>query len=324
MERMKGRRVRIWLLAVILILSLTGCQLAREDGKEEEDGITESDRLIGVLVTREYLDLFDMEGYLNDHMDQVLNGNVQMNEADSSFQGRLYATLEKGPEEGAVSADYIFDVLGGMALYAAEIPQEDGRLYTRSYTGDGISDVSLYLNSSDSDGEKNEIILKGTVYMVPDSISGGLIYVNPVCQSADGQVYAVSGEGVMMNADGEGTAWTVTYEGSLTTVVGGVTREVCSSVELKLETAIPPESAALLQMDADSNVISRQVFVPDELPDVLTLEAETAYVVVELSRIVGTGETDISRSLYDRGAEGLEILCDRGDGICVKRWVELQ
>jgi hypothetical protein len=54
-------------LAVCFLLTLAGCQLAVEDA----GGTNNGDRLIGVFVTKEYLDLFDTEGYLNDNISKL-------------------------------------------------------------------------------------------------------------------------------------------------------------------------------------------------------------------------------------------------------------
>ena len=52
-----------------------------------------SDRLVGVLISEEYPDLFDTEGYISDHFRELDSGK-EIAEAESSRnQGRLYAAL---------------------------------------------------------------------------------------------------------------------------------------------------------------------------------------------------------------------------------------
>ena len=65
------RRVRtlseLFCLLLLLMLTFTGCQLAQEDGAEDmaanmvANMVGTSDRLAGVLITTDYLDLFDFE-----------------------------------------------------------------------------------------------------------------------------------------------------------------------------------------------------------------------------------------------------------------------
>ena len=62
-------------LFLALALLLSGCSLAREDAPEET-GTDPGDKLIGAFVTTEHLDLFDFEAYLNDHLNEVLDGGV--------------------------------------------------------------------------------------------------------------------------------------------------------------------------------------------------------------------------------------------------------
>ena len=47
-----SKRIIIICCAIIIIFSLTGCQLAREDGL-----VAQTDSLAGVFITTEYLDL---------------------------------------------------------------------------------------------------------------------------------------------------------------------------------------------------------------------------------------------------------------------------
>ena len=85
---MKIRRTFEIFLAVLIIFSLMGCQLALED---KEDN---TDILIGVFITEEHLDLFDMEGYLNDNINTLSGGGlINIDKNSSQYQGRLYATL---------------------------------------------------------------------------------------------------------------------------------------------------------------------------------------------------------------------------------------
>ena len=80
---------RILILVLAMTMFLTGCQLAVETVNEQ--GMHNSDQLVGVVVTTEYLDLFDMEGYLEDNLGSIMAGK---NPDQSDYQGRLYAQEE--------------------------------------------------------------------------------------------------------------------------------------------------------------------------------------------------------------------------------------
>ena len=64
---------KVKVLALLLALCLlSGCSLARPEA-EEGNGVSQ-DMMIGVFITREYLDLFDFERYLEDNLNTVVNG----------------------------------------------------------------------------------------------------------------------------------------------------------------------------------------------------------------------------------------------------------
>lgn len=94
----KGRKGAA-LLCLLLATMLTGCQLARPET------VAEVDRLIGVYVTLEPLDLFDFEAYFNDHAKELLAGGGEIGPEDAAaYGGRLYAVQEEGDTDGASRA----------------------------------------------------------------------------------------------------------------------------------------------------------------------------------------------------------------------------
>ena len=92
---MKHKTILALTLCILLTAFALGCtNLVRfttpSDSGEEAPS---SDRLVGVLITDEYLDLFDTEGYISDHFRELDSGK-EIAEAESSrYQGRLYAVL---------------------------------------------------------------------------------------------------------------------------------------------------------------------------------------------------------------------------------------
>jgi len=76
---------------VFMLFAFSSCQLAREDMGASAGG----DKLAGVFITAEYIDLFDMEGYLNDNLKSFQGGTVIAGGNTQKYQGRLYATVTK-------------------------------------------------------------------------------------------------------------------------------------------------------------------------------------------------------------------------------------
>lgn len=55
--------------AILIAGTMGGCTLAVPYAGKEGSG----DRMIGAFITTEYLDLYDMESYLNDHASSLVN-----------------------------------------------------------------------------------------------------------------------------------------------------------------------------------------------------------------------------------------------------------
>ncbi len=315
---MKIKRSLSALLAVIVALSLFGCQLARKDA----GGSTGKDRLIGVFVTREYLDLFDMDGYLNDNLQNLSGGEFHADGNDAKYQGRLYAvlqeiTLTSDTGEKSTKLEYVFPGADGISYFAARVPaMEESESYITSGSDEAISDGQLALNYGDTE---DKITLDGTIYLA--DLSGNYsCYINPVYQSEDGSVYAVSGDGMEM-CSGAGMAQTL--EDKTVVTENGVSKTVISSIKISIETLAPPEKIVILQMDKDSAILSKAEYNPGELPGTLKPEPATAYILEETYSHDASGKEVVTRKLFGPQDETLSAFYARADGICVRQWTTL-
>ena len=59
---MKGRGYFLCMTGILMMISLCGCSLAVPDAGMDGEG----DRLIGAVITDDYLDLFDIDQYVGD------------------------------------------------------------------------------------------------------------------------------------------------------------------------------------------------------------------------------------------------------------------
>ena len=75
------------LSVIFMTFTASGCTLAVPDAGTDGNG----DRLIGAFITSEYLDLYDMEGYLNDHAASLMNNSSITIGNDSRYEGKLVA-----------------------------------------------------------------------------------------------------------------------------------------------------------------------------------------------------------------------------------------
>lgn len=315
-------RIAAFFLAAIMLSTLTGCQLAREDAGTSNI----EDRLIGVFLTTEYLDLFDFEGYLNDNIESFSGGEIKIDGPAEKYQGRLYAELrpktltnqETGKE--VMTEEYIFPGVAGIPYFSASVPATTEReSYVTSGSDEAISDGHMNLNYND---QGNSITMDGTVYVSPSL--GNTYYFNPVYQSTDGHVYAIAGSGLSTaGVQGEGAVYSQTLDSTYTTTENG--KSITDSISIKVSISFmnPPEKIVVLQMGADSSVVFRTEYMPGEMPKTIVPEKNTEYIVVETHKTGSNGDAFITRKLYAKEAVSLEAFFYREDGVCVKQWVQI-
>jgi hypothetical protein len=307
----------IFLLCASLLCSLAGCRLAREDLGAD----ARVDRLIGVFLSTEYLDLLDFEGYAGDNLKNLSGGDFVIDGDNRKYQGRLYAAKTQ-MDETVGGVEYVFEGVEGIAYFAATVrtaPESDSYIATSS--GAEIGDSHMALSVGDTE---NIVTLEGTVYIAATSDSR-VYYFNPVYQSADGSVYLMSGDSISLagELDGEGARYSQTLNETYSETVNGETKTDSISITLAISTMFAPESIVVLQMGADSALLARAEYAPGALPETLSLQKGTAYLVLETHKRDTEGNRLVSRDIYSGGAENLEAFSVREDGICVKHSIEL-
>ncbi len=313
-------------IGLSLLLAFTGCQLAMPDATQD----AAADRLIGVYITQEHLDLFDMEGYLSDNPLHASDGEIRLDGDSGKYQGRLYATLtertltQEITGETVTLPEYVFADTEGISFLAATMLRGEGaENYTSCSSDDAISDGHFGVHSGD-DGDA--ITMEGTVYVAAGS-AVRTYYVNPVYQADDGSVYAVTGSGVSFDGLVEGEAFSQSLHETAAVTDNGSSSQTSTSIDIAFSVMLPPEKIVVLQMDGSGGLISRAEYAPGKLPDAMSLEPDAAYVIVETHARSAEGAPEVSRVLIDDGSEYMETFCCREDGVCVKQntqldWVE--
>lgn len=305
----------------VMVFALTGCSLARTDLPDQE---TEADRLIGVFLTTEYLDLFDMEGYLADHPGQLLQGGEIGPEEGAAYQNRLYADkvtrtiTNEDTGETAEVEEYVFEGVQGWAYLAPALTDETGaRIGVDSSVDDALSDAQMSAVYAD---EGESLTLEATLYLTGEGVR--TVYVNPVYQSADGSVYAVNGNGYQMPAleeMAEGEYGSATLDSSSSTTVDGTAWTEQLSVTVHLAVMYPPEEIRVLQMDEAGGLISSASYAPGEVPGELAPEPGCAYLILETHKQdLGSGES-VSRELAGPEEEMVRTYYCLEDVVCVAR-----
>lgn len=301
-----------FIVIAIFIYGFFGTPLA----KKESTAKNQEDRLIGVFVTTTYLDLFDFEGYMNEHIDEFMKKGSHVITDQSDYEGRIYATVVKGEVP-----DYEFPGIEGIPMIMASVTDEEGESYlVHGKVEDGLIDMHLYANYSDT-GEKNTI--EGTIYYT--TMQDNLVfYMNPVYQTVDGQVYVTTGQGVSTGGvEGEGVKVTHTIESSVEVKEGKKTKTDTISIKLSIEAKYPVRSINVICMNENHELIQSSEYSEGMMPTMYEVAKDTAYLVVEETKVREDGTPILTRTVYDPDDDFIEYYAVITNGICDKKQIEL-
>ena len=305
-----NKKAFIVCLVFVLLLNLCGCQLA----KPEAGDSAKSDRLVGVFITTEYLDLLDteeaFEEYLKNNAGNISDGEIITFDTNNQHN-RVYATFIEEPyqdEDGEYhfSNNYEFSGLEGISLATYQI-QNGEESYFASSVGDGICDVHMK-----SGGEEQGI--SGTIWMKKNS--GDVIYyMNPIYQTTDGKVYVVSGSGLHISSDVGGRASQKIEEKS-TITENGETYSYTFSAEVFIDFVEPAQTVTIIQMNENDEEIKRETFQVDNLPKQLVPGDDIAYLIVSSQY----GDS-VTRQINQPGEDQIEVFIQLDKQICIKDYI---
>ena len=296
-------RKRIVIIILVLALALSGCQLAKPDAEAQK----EKDMLVGVFITEEYLDLFDIEAWLNDNASQVLKNENLTVENPEQYYDRIWATFEEG--------SYRFSDMEGTLLASFRIVPS-GNLestYWSSTVSGILCDVAFGHNALDTG---TELTISGTVYF-SDTCPDPCLYFNPVYQTPDGDVYLLPGQGTSFGTGFGGRA-THSLKEETKKTENGEEMGHSSLITVTMECVYPARKLAILQMDAENQILRRSEWNPAETPEELKPEANCAYILVEEHTANG-----IRRSLYQKEDNRLTFFRELENLMCTKAQVPL-
>lgn len=324
-------KIGIIILACVLvaafILGVTGAvTFAKDESTENSDG-TSKDRLIGVFITTEYLDLFDFESYFQNNANKALSGGEISSSDSAPYQGKLYAILVDdlytNPETGETIATkkYVFDGIEGIAFFSARYTDESGMQYWGTGGDDAISDAHTGFNSTDAG---DSIEMKGTIY-VSTSKGSNVFYYNPVYQAATGEVYLMSGQG--MSHGGElstGMSSSHALKEEQTITIDGKSETISSNIEVSTCFMDTPISTTVLQYDEDGNIVAKEDYAAGDLPFKITTCSDTEYIIVETHMKSRDGKETVTRELFQPDDESLFAFSCREDDICIKQYCSIE
>lgn len=299
------------------VFCLWGCSLAVPGAGED----TGEDRMIGVFITREYLDLQNMGQYQEAHAS--VPDKEKKEEGDNGPQDgrKLYAQIDRSGGENPDEWEITFGSLEGIQMFTPFWTPENGEPYWGTVCTEGISDTDIRYQESDSGTEHD---ISGTVYILPGKTDGSTAcFANPVYQTADGRIYLTGGTGVSKSGESaEGEMLSSSLCGETSAVENGKTRTEKTSVTVNYVLMYRPVSVTVLQMDKEHRIIKKEEYLPEEVPEELSAEKDTEYILTETQKETPAGEKTVSREVcgYSPDAESyLSTFYARDDGIAVKR-----
>lgn len=303
-------KIKIFVMCALSALFLTGCQLAKP---EKESSST--DRLAGVFITSEYLDLFDMEGYLNEHLNSFDSREIKLEGGQTKYEGRLYASFA-----GEDNRQVTFGDVEGIPFFTAEKLNENKEVSIYSYNGDGL--ICGRFGSFYSDDE-DKTTLDGTIYIVPN-VGEQVHYINPVYQSADGSVYAKAGNGMSMSSvQSQGNVMSHKVEETLTVTQNGKSKQITTLINLSIETMFAPQKINVVQMDTSNNILSISEYVAGKLPQSIDVDKAAAYVIFETYKIDFDGKEIVERQLYSADQTSVTTFFNNNTNIIASQYTEL-
>lgn len=299
---MRIRRGMAILLALCLTVPLTGCQLAREEEAASRD------RLVGALVTLQSLDLFDVEGFLNDHPESLSRGGaVELAGTPSKYDGRLYAVAADG--------EYRFASVEGALMLLSVETGADGSSAVSAQVDDWLTDVRQGVRYVDE--RRSEQSLETTLCLSPAG-SGAYVHLNPVYRAGDGRVYVMEGQCGRFDFTDRGETGAMALAEEWTATENGETKAEAIRVQLNIRMETPSECITVCQMDADDRELTRREYAAEALPERIAPESETAWLLVEHCAADGT----VRRTICEPGDACMEVFTDGGD-VCIARSIDL-
>lgn len=302
------------ILCLFLIFSLCGCSLAVLDAGEE----SREDRMIGVLITREFLDMLSAQG--TEGFPPDTDRGIR-----SSHDGKLYAEIDKSKGEDPAFWEISFGDLDGIQMLTPLWTMENGESCWGNVCTEGISDLDIRYNVLD-DGEERSI--SGTIYIVSgNGNKPTAFYANPVYQTADGNLYVSQGRGVSASGDSpEGMEFSSALSEETTVTENGKTKTETSSLNVRYTFMDRPVRIKVCQMDSRHRVLKEEDYRPEDMPQELAAEADAEYILVETEKEGPSGEKTVSREAFSLPAEGELYLTSyraREDGIVVKQETDI-
>lgn len=265
-------------------------------------------RLVGVLVTEEPLDLFDMEAFVKDHPEKITQGGEIDLQNKAQYQQALYARRTE-------DQDYDFDGIQGYKIMWIKTDL-DGVESDVMAADEAFCQVNM-TNHLEDGGQS--INLSATIYFTSARDSRPF-YTNPIYQDVEGRVFTLPGSAISYEGgDSQGMAFSSKLEEAASLTGPEGYQGWTASIEVNFSGREETKGLALVQFDRNHQVLIKTDFDLDSLPDQVTMEKQTAYAILETQALSGI----VTRAVYQKEDQTLSLISPCQDGICLEHPCEI-
>lgn len=284
-----GKRAVSICLVIFLMINLSGCSLAYDEGNVETTvgnaKVGSEDKLIGGLLTRN-----------------------PIQKAFAAYEWIKPINAPGRPDEVQ------FERIEGMLFYGYEtmLYGVENELFI---VGDG-DDINVN-GRIEENGGKREISLYAETYYVPKTDKEAeQFYLNPVYETPDREIYVLPSE----EAPGikGGDTHTLSFKQESKRTLLDDTEVEGFEIHVKIERIEEPIHIWMYQMTKEDEVIKKEEFFPKEMSGELAIEEETAYVLVETETRLQKGKTVMKREIIDWEGETMNSLDENDNEIAAK------
>ena len=278
------------LFAIVLaVLMLAGCTLA-------QPGVSGQDQLTGFFLT-----VSRKEGdTIVDYWDADAAGMDFLSNHYMAGQ-KLYAEKREGE-----ALEYVFPEGCGLYAFSFDALDENGEPLYRSSDFSPEIDAHVEYHM----GSTTACRINATIY--GEKGSDVVIAMNPVYQTPDGALYALSAEPVSVEV-GSMDDFKLSHSQE------GADGEGCA-LALTVEHVVLPETYIIIEMSGENQPLRQTEYAPENMPEQYISGSDAAYIILEAA-----GETT-TRTVYSPGDEGSEMdtFYPGQYGLCIRGYTRIE
>lgn len=300
------------LLAAALTALTAGCSLARPEREAAQE-----DRWIGFYVVYNPPGSYDNSFSSNPNLVEMGTTSLDTGEYGALAIPREVLLGEEDPDTG----DIVFPGLEGYSLFIRHKQEDSG--YVTAIQSDMSPGEGQTVHSSDEGTAESAsgVIwwgppLDAAADFDPDASPHSIWHGYNVYETSDGQVYL---DGTGNSYGGAGSGMGFSSDATYTYTENGETRKDSISVSVSVKYTPRLTALRVVEFDEDNSVVKTTALpLTEELP-LLTLESDTAFLVVEEESADGVKRTLYAAGDFTDGAQYHEVIlldeAGRGHGV---------